>query len=202
MRLWGCSMRAPTEKGLACRGRPRLSRSWNTSLALWPTARMAWEHSMVSRWPRDSTSRPVSCPAWDRMPVTLAEKRTSPPRAMISSRMRRTTPGSRSVPMWGLASVRISSGAPALTSSSSTLRMRASPVPVVSFPSEKAPAPPSPNCTLLSGSKMRRCQKASTLFSRSSTGRPRSSTRGRWPHWAKISPAKRPAGPRPTTTGR
>ena len=72
-------------------------------------------HSMVSRRSRDSTSRPVSCPAWDRMPVTLAEKRTSPPRAMISSRMRRTTPGSRSVPMWGLASVSTSAGAPAFS---------------------------------------------------------------------------------------
>jgi len=45
---------------------------------------------------------------------------------------------------------------------------------VVSLPSEKVPAPPSPNCTLLSGSRWPFCQNAPTWRTRSSTAHPRS----------------------------
>ena len=62
-----------------------------------------------------------------------------------------TTLRSRSVPMWGLWEERMSSGAPCSTSTSSTAESRGSWVPVVSLPSEKAPAPPSPNWTLEAG---------------------------------------------------
>ncbi|MNE59412.1 hypothetical protein D3C80_1545040 [compost metagenome] len=55
--------------------------------------------------------------------------------------------------MCGLLIYRISSGAPALTNSSSTLRpwCCGSLIWLYSLPSEKVPAPPSPNCTLDSG---------------------------------------------------
>ena len=79
----------------------------------------------------------------------------------------------------------MSSGAPAAARDSSTVPMRGSWVPVVSLPSEKVPAPPSPNCTLHSGSSSPEAQKRSTASARSSTGRPRSSTRGGTPFRAR-----------------
>ena len=54
--------------------------------------------------------------------------------------------------------------------------MRLSWVPVVSLPSEKVPAPPSPNWTLEAGLSTPVDQNRSTSAVRSSTGRPRSST--------------------------
>lgn len=63
---------------------------------------------------------------------------------------------------WGLASVKMVSGAPQRTSVSRMKRWRRSFVPVFSLPSEKAPAPPSPNWTLLSGSSGPPDQKRST----------------------------------------
>ena len=105
--------------------------------------------------------------------------------------------------MWGFASYRISSGAPARTISVRTRRPNCSLslIRVFSLPSEKVPAPPSPNCTFDSGSRLFCCQKVSTLRDRSSTGSPRSITRGFRPARASIRPQNRPAGPRPTTTG-
>ena len=52
---------------------------------------------------------------------------------------------SRSVPMCGLASTRMSAGAPASTKASSTWRIWGDLIPVFSLPSENVPAPPSPN---------------------------------------------------------
>ena len=70
-------------------------------------------------------------------------------------------------------------------------------VPVVSLPSEKAPAPPSPNCTLLVVSRIPFFQKLCTSSVRVSTSLPRSIKIG----CASISAANNPAGPAPTTTG-
>lgn len=53
-----------------------------------------------------------------------------------------------SVPICGLAFVRISFGAPKSTKRSRTYLQRGSFIRVVSLPSENVPAPPSPNCTL------------------------------------------------------
>ena len=85
---------------------------------------------------------------------------------------------------------------------SSTSRQRGSLMPLLSLPSEKVPAPPSPNCTLLVGSKTPPAQNFSTSAVRASTSRPRSSTSGRSPAWASRSAANSPAGPMPATTGR
>ena len=82
-----------------------------------------------------------------------APKHTSPPSARIRSRIVRTTPASRSVPMCGFASMRISAGAPKRTNVRRMCSPRGSFVPVFSLPSEKVPAPPSPNCTLEAGEK-------------------------------------------------
>ena len=95
----------------------------------------------------------------------------------------------------------MSSGAPWATKVSSTWEMRLSWVSVVSFPSEKVPAPPSPNCTLEEGERTPLCQKRSTSAVRSSTRLPRSSTMGARPALARVRAAKSPAGPMPTTTG-
>ena len=105
------------------------------------------------------------------------------------------------MPTWGLASIKISSGAPQDTSVSRMNRWRGSRVPVFSLPSEKAPAPPSPNWTLEVRSSSPVAQNRSTSAFRRSTGRPRSSRMGRSPARASTRAAKSPAGPAPTTTG-
>ena len=50
-----------------------------------------------------------------------------------------------SVPICGFDVYKISSGAPNLTNVSKTVLQYAEFIPVVSLPSEKVPAPPSPN---------------------------------------------------------
>ena len=80
--------------------------------------------------------------------------------------------------------------------------MRPSCVEVLSLPSEKVPAPPSPNWTLDSGSSAPPARKASTSRSLASTSLPRSSTMGRAPARASTSAANIPAGPKPAITGR
>ena len=106
-----------------------------------------------------------------------------------------------SVPMWGLWDHFTSAGAPAPTRASITAEMRGSWVPVVNFPSEKVPAPPSPNCTLEAGSSAPPAQNPSTLAVRASTSSPRSSTTQGMPFRARNRAANSPAGPIPTTTG-
>ena len=63
-------------------------------------------------------------PSSNSMPSKRAPKRTSPPHAIICSRMVFTTFTSLSVPMCGLPSQRISSGAPACAKICSTSRQR------------------------------------------------------------------------------
>ena len=82
------------------------------------------------------------------------------------------------------------------------MRIRASLIPVVSLPSLKVPAPPSPNCTLDCSFSVPSRQKRSTDAVLASTSCPRSSTSGRSPACAKISAANIPAGPKPTMIGR
>ena len=107
-----------------------------------------------------------------------------------------------SVPMWGLASYTTLSGAPWAANCSRTQEMRGSWVPVFSFPSEKVPAPPSPNWTLQSGSSAPPARKASTAALRLFASLPRSITRGLAPAFASSRAANMPAGPKPATTGR
>ena len=145
---------------------------------------------------------PLTRPSSTRKSSTNVLNRTSPPRRLISSRIFLTTRRSTSVPICGFCLYKISFGAPAATNSSSTLRIRASLIPVVSLPSLKVPAPPSPNCTLDCSFSVPSRQKRSTDAVLASTSCPRSSTSGRSPACAKISAANIPAGPKPTMIGR
>ena len=72
---------------------------------------------------------------------------------------------------------------------------------VFNLPSEKVPAPPSPNCTLETVSNTPLSQKRSTSFVRSVTERPRSRTTGAQPLIVSAYAQKSPAGPAPTITG-
>ena len=68
-------------------------------------------------------------------------------------------------------------------------------VPVVSLPSEKVPAPPSPNCTFACGSSGPPASNAATAAERSSTHAPRSTTSGRSAASARYSAAEQPGRP-------
>ena len=74
--------------------------------------------------------------------------------------------------------------------------MRPSWVPVPSLPSEKAPAPPSPNWTLASGSSSPPERKASTAFCRSSMRGPTLETMGHSPARARTERRRRARGPK------
>ena len=171
------------------------------SLAEWPGASTSASQPSAYRPAGPSTWRPVSrSPTYSR-PARQWPNRTSQPSSSSSSRRLLTTWRKISVPMWGLWDQRTSSGAPAEISVSSTAEIRGSWVPVVSFPSEKVPAPPSPNCTLLEAFKSPVSQNRSTSRVRVSTSWPRSSTMQGSPFRARYRAANRPAGPIPTTTG-
>ena len=131
----------------------------------------------------------------------LVENLTSPPNLIISSLMFSIISLNLSVPICGFCLYKISSLAPCLCSSLKTFLVRKSFIPVVSFPSEKVPAPPSPNCTFDSGFKVPSLQKFSTSLLLSSTFFPRSKTMGLYPDCARIRAANIPAGPNPTITG-
>ena len=152
--------------------------------------------------------RPVTCRPEGvvsmSMSTTRCSKRTSPPSAMICSRKFSTTLTNLKVPMCGWAANKMSAGAPACTNSFMTLRpkWRGSLIWLYSLPSEKVPAPPSPNCTLLSGLSVCLRHKPQVSLVRWRTGLPRSMTIGLKPICAKLSAAKMPQGPKPTTTGR
>ena len=107
------------------------------SRALWPTARTTFSVSTSMVAPPRTQVAPRTRPFSTSRPVSRVSKSTSPPRRTISCRMARTTAGRRSVPTWGRASQRISSGAPKRASVSSTSRQWASLMPELSLPSEK-----------------------------------------------------------------
>ena len=136
------------------------------------------------------------------MSVSLVSNRISPPSCSMPSTMFVTTVGRMSDPMCGLASQRISRGAPEVTSVCKIRRCSWFLVPVVSFPSENVPAPPSPNWILLSGSSAAVVLKRSMSAVRRQASWPRSMRSGCRPALARASAAKRPAQPAPTTTGR
>ena len=196
-------MRAPMEKGLRAMRTPRAFSASKVSRALWPMASTTPSAGRVSRAP-SAVSRIAAAmrPPSTSSPTSRVSKRTSPPRETIFSRSAFTTPGSRSVPMWGLARYRISSGAPHSQRILSAMAQRGSLMPVVSLPSENAPAPPSPNCTFERGLNAPPDQKDATAAARRATSCPRSTTMGRAPLSASVYAANSPAGPRPTTTGR
>ena len=106
-----------------------------------------------------------------------------------------------SVPTWGLWEYNISSGEPKLTNSSNTFLHLISFILVVSFPSEKVPAPPSPNCTFELFLNFLLFQKSFISFVLLSTSSPLSSIIGLNPLWASTKAANKPAGPLPTITG-
>ena len=94
--------------------------------------------------------------------------------------------------------------APKRTKVSSTRRFlpEGSFTDVFSLPSEKVPAPPSPNCTLLLELSMPLSQNFWTSQVLFSTRLPRSITIGRKPASASIYAQNSPAGPAPAITGR
>jgi len=71
---------------------------------------------------------------------------------------------------------------------------------VYSFPSEKVPAPPSPNCMFDFGLKSLCWKKLFTSLILASTSRPLSISSGLRPAFASNSVVNRPHGPLPTTT--
>ena len=121
----------------------------------------------------------VSRPFFASNPVRAVSKSTRPPSASISARMEAMTPRKRSVPTWGFCCQAISAGAPWASRVSVTKPHSSSPMRVVSLPSEKVPAPPSPNWMLAFGSSAPAAKKRSTAATRFSRAGPRSSTSGR-----------------------
>ena len=106
-----------------------------------------------------------------------------------------------SVPMCGLFIYEISSGAPNLTNVSITSLHNGLCKFVVSFPSEKVPAPPSPNCTFEQVFNIRSFKNNSTSFCLSSTVLPCSTIIGLTPFSIRVSAQNNPAGPAPIITG-
>ena len=168
------------------------------SRALWPTARISRLQGISPAGVTAAARRPFCT----RRPVSGVLKCTVPPRRSISLLMEVMTPRSRSVPTWGFCRQAMSAGAPWSKSARVTKAHSGSPTRVVSLPSEKVPAPPSPNWRLADGSKRPVCSNRSTAATRCSSAGPRSSTMGRYPCRASSSAANSPAGPRPQTTGR
>ena len=105
------------------------------------------------------------------------------------------------MPIWGLDKYNISFGAPKLTNSCKTFLHKGLLIPVVNLPSEKVPAPPSPNWTLENGFKILLNKKLSTSFFLSSTVLPCSTIIGQIPFCIKINAENNPAGPAPIITG-
>ena len=181
-------------------GIPFFSSMAKVSRALCPMASTTAPASMRSPF---SQTTPRTLPPSITSSVTLVEKRTSPPQERIRSRMCFTTRDSTSVPTWGLLSYRISSGAPFSTKifRTSVFLPSLSFTSVFSLPSEKVPAPPSPNCTLESAESTPVFQNSSTRLVRLSTSAPRSRSNGRYPAFASRYPQKSPAGPVPMMSG-
>ena len=157
----GCSIRTPTANALGCITTPCSLSSINVSLALCPVASITASHAICEILPACSYSTPQMRSPCKRNLTKRVSKCTVAPSAKISSRIDCTTSRSLSVPICGFCIYKISSGAPCATKHSSTFRFlpEGSFTIVLSLPSEKVPAPPSPNCTLHSGSSSPVCQK-------------------------------------------
>ena len=125
---------------------------------------------------------------------------TVPPNLIISLRRFFTTSRRLSVPTCGVPLQAIFSGAPALISSVKIYLERGSFMRVYNFPSEKVPAPPSPNWMFDFGLKVLFWENASTSLILASTSLPLSIRSGLSPALANRRVANRPHGPLPTTT--
>ena len=106
-----------------------------------------------------------------------------------------------SVPICGLFIYEIWLGAPNLTNCSITVLQSGLCKFVVSLPSEKVPAPPSPNCTLDIVFNIPSFLNSSTSFERSSTFLPCSIIIGFTPFSTIERAQNNPAGPAPIITG-
>ena len=107
-----------------------------------------------------------------------------------------------SVPIWGLFIYWICSGAPNFTKLAITTLHNGSFIPVVNFPSENVPAPPSPNWIFELTFSLPVLANSSTSFILSSTLLPCSITIGFIPLLTSIKAQNNPAGPAPTIIGR
>ena len=114
-------------------------------------------------------------PPSNSMPSKRAPKRTSPPHAIICSRMVSTTFMSLSVPNVRLAFPKNLFRGARLRENMQHVAATGFLMFVVSLPSENVPAPPSPNCTFDSGFKAPPSLKELTEVMRASTSSPRSS---------------------------
>ena len=118
-------MRKPIENGLASMNTPRACSIAKVSRALWPSASTTWSARSclaVGQGDAAHVARAGGVGLDQQVVDAAAEKRISPPSASIVARMCSTIDTSRNVPMCGLLTYRISSGAPAATNSVSTLR--------------------------------------------------------------------------------
>ena len=95
----------------------------------------------------------------------------------------------------------ISFGAPNFTNSSNTFPEKTDVFPVVNFPSEKVPAPPSPNCMFVLVFNTPLSIKLFTSSILFSTFDPCSIIIGSIPLSTSVIAVKSPAGPAPTITG-
>ena len=124
---------------------------------------------------------------------------TLPPSLKISFRMFFIILGKLSLPKCGLFKYKISFGAPKDTNSDKTSLTNSPPLFVFNFPSEKVPAPPSPNWILEFSSKILVLIKSLTDFCLSSTDLPLSIKSTIKPFLNKFKAQNKPQGPAPTT---
>ena len=191
-----CSILAPTENGLGSRKMFLHCKSSKVSLEEWPIASIRAD-TFSSLSPADIV---CTLPLAIARSVRAVSNLTSPPSSIILFRIAVTIFRRLSVPICGLAFVRISFGAPKSTKRSRTYLQRGSFIRVVSLPSENVPAPPSPNCTLQLVSSSPVSQNFCTDAVRFSIELPRSKIIGLYPCSARASPANIPAGPKPAMT--
>ena len=196
-------MRKPTEKGLASIATPRRCSIAKVSRALWPSASTTWSARSCS--PPASVTPRAACPSSISRSTTCWPKRISPPSASISARIFSTMPTSRKVPMCGLADEEDLFRRAGLDELGQHLAREVA--RVADLAPQLAVAR---RCRRRLRRTARSTRGSSTPWRhrpqvslvRSRTALPRSSTIGRRPICARISAAKMPQGPKPTTTGR
>ncbi len=194
-----CSILAPTAKGFASIERFISLIILKVSLAEWPIARIILSQKISFSWPLLVAIIDLTLLSLRLILLKQVPNNTLPPSALISSLIFLIVGFNLSVPMWGFALYIMSLGAPWLTNSSNNFLTLLSLVPVVNLPSEKAPAPPSPNCTLELVFNLPPFQNVSTSFVLVSMSIPLSIKVTLAPDLASIKLANNPAGPAPTT---